>query len=252
MSPDLWIVGDVQGFLEPLRRVLTRAGLIDASGAWTGGGATLAVLGDLVDRGPDGVGVIELLMRLQAEAGRSDGQVQVVIGNHDVLLLAVRKFPTEGTFRETWRLSGGQDSDLVRLRGEHVDWLERLPAMLLEADVLMAHADALFYLEYGSGLADVNDGFASALRGRDADAYQRLLTAFTEHRAFLGPDGCAKLDRFLGTFGGQRLVHGHTPIPRMTRQPPETAISAYVYCGGRCVNVDPGLYLGGPGFAYRV
>jgi hypothetical protein len=86
----LWVVGDVQGFAEPLRRVLRQAGLIDAANAWSGGDATLAVLGDLVDRGPDGVGVIELLMRLQTEAPASNGRVVVVVGNHDILLLAAR------------------------------------------------------------------------------------------------------------------------------------------------------------------
>jgi hypothetical protein len=124
--------------------------------------------------------------------------------------------------------------------------------MCLAEDALMMHADALLYLSYGSSIDEVNARFDEILHGDDVASWDRLLAAFTQHRAFLGPDGCVQAEGMLGTFGGRMLVHGHTPIARVTRQPPETVTSAYVYCDGRCVNVDPGLYLGGPGFAYKV
>ena len=50
--------------------------------------ARLWLVGDLVDRGPDGVGVIELVRRLQRE-----GDVHCLLGNHELLLLAARRFP---------------------------------------------------------------------------------------------------------------------------------------------------------------
>ena len=79
-----------------------------------------------------------------------------------------------------------------------------------------------------------------------------LLDQFGEHRAFSGPDGEANLEAYLRAFGARQLIHGHTPVPRMLQAPPESVTAAYVYRDGRCVNVDPGMYLGGPGFAYRV
>ena len=248
-NPDLWVVGDVQGYLEQLRGVLNGVALVDRAGRWTGGRAILAVAGDLVDRGPDGVGVIELLMRLQREAPRDGGHVEVVIGNHDILLLAAHLFG--GWWQEEWRAVGGQATDMARLTAEHVHWLRRLPAMALEEDVLLMHADALSYLDYGSSLQQVNDRFRSILESDDLPEWGRLLNTFSEHRAFVGPDGCAHLERMLTTYGGRKLVHGHTPIARLLNQPAETITEAYVYCGGRCVNVDPGFYLGGAGFCYR-
>ena len=242
---ELWILGDVQGYLQPLRGVLHLVELIDGAGSWSGGDATLVVLGDLVDRGPDGIGVIEFLMGLQREGGR----VTVVIGNHDILLLAAHSFG--GLFQEHWREAGGQESDMARLTDEHVEWLQGLPAMALERDVLMMHADALFYLEYGSSVARVNASFREVLRGDNPTEWHRLLDAFAEHRAFLPPEGCTRLERVLATFGGRKLVHGHTPIARALNQPAETVTHEFAYCEGRCVNVDPGLYLGGPGFCYR-
>ncbi len=243
----MWLVGDVQGYLEQLRNALRASAVIDASGHWSSDDESLVVVGDLVDRGPDGIGVIDFLMRLQVE---SRGAVEVLLGNHDVLLLAARAFP--GDFGQRWRESGGQSSDLDRLTDAHVAWLRSLPALSLRGDVLLAHADALFYLGYGSSVWGVNYAIGEVLSSGDVATWSRLLDDFTEHRAFSGPEGCANLDRFLGTYGGKRLVHGHTPIARMLQQSPGSVTAPYIYCRDRCINVDPGIYLGGPGFAFRL
>jgi hypothetical protein len=246
VADEVWVVGDPQGWLEPLTRVLMGIGLLDADARWTGGDATLAVAGDLVDRGPDGVGVIGLLMRLQ----QGGADVRVVIGNHDVQLLAARRFGD--VMLAEWLESGGVASDLERLTDAAVEWLSTLPAIVALEDTLVVHADALFYQEYGSTPDAVNAGFQRVLAGDDLAEWQHLLDQFGEHRAFFGDDGEANLFEFLQTFGGGRLVHGHTPIARMLGVPPESVTEAYVYRDGRCVNVDPGIYLGGPGFAYRL
>jgi Calcineurin-like phosphoesterase len=245
----VWVVGDPQGHLQQLCEVLRSAGLIDADAAWSGEAQRLVVLGDLVDRGPHGLAVIDLLMRLRGEAARAGGEVHVVIGNHDVQLLAAHRFG--GTAVSEWLEAGGVQADLDGLTRSHVSWLTELPAMMVLGHDLLVHGDALFYAEYGSTVASVNDGFREVLQGSDRAHWDRLLELFGEHRAFVGDDGPAALDGFLGTFGGNRLIHGHTPIARMLHIPPESVTSAHVYCDGRCVNVDPGIYLGGPGFAFR-
>ena len=70
-----------------LVEALRAAGLVDAAGDWSGDDATLWVLGDYVDRGPDGVGVVDVVMRLQQQAPRSGGRVGALMGNHEVLAL---------------------------------------------------------------------------------------------------------------------------------------------------------------------
>jgi Calcineurin-like phosphoesterase len=248
-EPGLWIVGDPQGYLEQLSRVLRSAGLLDASGAWAGGEQQVAVLGDLVDRGPQGLGVIELLMRLQGEAARAGGAVHVVVGNHDVQLLAAHRFGGDAV--GAWLDTGGVQSDLDGLTPSHVAWLSQLPAQILLGDLLLQHADALFYAAYGGIVEVVNAAFREVLQGSDRPGWDRLLAQFGEHRAFFGDHGQANLRGFLDTFGGRQLIHAHTPIARMLQVPPASVTAPYMYCGGRCVNVDPGIYLGGPGFAFR-
>src|SRR4051812_50011252 len=78
-------------------------------------------MGDLVDHGPDGIGAVELVMRLQHQAAQVGGQVQVLLGNHDVLLLAAHRFGTrpipgqDETFRAYWQESGGQEAHPGRI-----------------------------------------------------------------------------------------------------------------------------------------
>jgi len=175
--------------------------------------------------------------------------VHVLIGNHDVQLLAAYRFGGEAV--KAWLEAGGVQADLDGLTELHAGWLGGLPAQLVVDDLLLQHADARFYAAYGATVDEVNAGFRDVLRSSERTRWDRLLDQFGEHRAFYGDDGRANLHDFLSTFGGQRLIHAHTPISRMLRIPPEVVTAPYMYCGGLCVNVDPGIYLGGPGFAFR-
>jgi hypothetical protein len=251
------VIGDVHGEFEKLRDLLRGAELMDKDNdeTWSGADSTLWLMGDLVNHGPDGIGAVELVMRVQQQAARAGGRVQVLLGNHDVLLLAAHRFGTrpipgsEKSFRDHWQESGGQAADLERITPHHVRWLSSLPAMAREGDHLLAHADALLYTRYGQSIAQVDQAVTGLLQSDDAASWFRLLDEFNEHQAFA--DATAGADRagaFLRHFGGRQLVHGHTPITKMTGQPPEAVREPLLYASGQCLNVDPGMYLGGPGF----
>jgi hypothetical protein len=253
----LCVVGDVHGHLAELRRALQAAALIDACGDWTGGTACLAVLGDLMDRGPDGVGVLDLLMRLQWQAEAAGGKAVTLLGNHEVLFVGARRFgyePTEtrgGSFLQDWQRLGGTQSDMDTCTDAHAAWLESLPAMTLAHDHLLVHADSLFYMDLGATVDAVNARVRDLMRTSDRAELLEFLRLFSARHAFHGADGLHYLDQFLEQFGGNRVVHGHTPIARVAEQPPESVNGPLIYADGRCVNVDPGLYLGGSGFVYE-
>ena len=253
------VIGDVHGQLEKLRDLLRGAELTDKTETWSGADSTLWLMGDLVNHGPDGIGAVDLVMRLQQQAARTGGRVQVLLGNHDMLLLAAHRFGTrpipdqDKTFRDHWQESGGQQADLERITPNHVRWLSALPAMAREGDHLLAHADALFYNCYGQSIAQVNQAMNALLRSDDAARWFRLLDEFGEHRAFADAiTGAERAGAFLEDYGCRQLVHGHTPITKMTGQPPEAVREPLLYAGGRCLDVDPGMYLGGPGFVCRL
>ena len=91
-----YAIGDVHGQLEKLTHLLEGAGLTDAEGHWSGANSRLWFMGDLFDRGPGGIGVCDLVMRLEAEAALEGGFVGCLMGNHEPLILP-RPAPSSGT-----------------------------------------------------------------------------------------------------------------------------------------------------------
>lgn len=255
--PPTFVIGDIHGYRDRLAKLLFDAGLVGSDLSWQGAGSHLWFLGDFCDRGPDGIGVIELVMGLQKRAAAAGGNVSVLLGNHDLLLLAVYEMGdqlmgSEGvTFREEWLRNGGQVSDLSRLEARHIAWLKQLAVMAKVEDWLLLHADSLLYLRHGEPVDAINHSFKTILHANKAAAWGAMLTPFATRNAFTGQND-AVLTRFLTTFGARWLVHGHTPISTVTGQAPETITAPSVYAGGKCVNVDGGIYLGGPGFVFEL
>jgi len=104
-------VADVHGDCDALKLILTKLGLIDASGHWAGGRTTLVQTGDLVDRGAQFEEVLKLLVQLQQEAPQSGGRVILMLGNHELMNLMGDAAYTppeeieEAGGEEGWRLS---------------------------------------------------------------------------------------------------------------------------------------------------
>jgi diadenosine tetraphosphatase ApaH/serine/threonine PP2A family protein phosphatase len=216
-------------------------------------------MGDFTDRGPDGVGVIDFVMRLQQNAARKGGTVGALLGNHDVGLLSAFLFPNEpthgtiGTFYGDWFDYGGIPSDLQRLQAHHVEWLRNLPAMARVGDRLLVHADALYYADYGTTVEQVNAATSTLLHGNELAAWDRLLSFAGERFVFddRKRGGQERAQQFLEHYGGKQLVHGHTPISHLSGEPIERVTRAYMYAGGLAVDVDGGMYKGGAGFVYE-
>lgn len=76
-------VGDIHGAADSLAAILQSAGLVDGARRWIGGAAHLVQTGDYLDRGKDVRAVLDLLMRLEGEASRAGGRVDVLFGNHE-------------------------------------------------------------------------------------------------------------------------------------------------------------------------
>lgn len=220
MGP-LYVVGDVHGYLDELVAALAAEGLIDADGNWSAGNTRLWFLGDFTDRGPDGIGVIDLVMRLSAEAAAAGGYCKALMGNHELLLIGAKKFgdtPVNSgagtaTFQAAWLLNGGQKTDMERLEDHHLQWMARLDAIEEEDGHLLVHSDTTAYLDYGDSIEEVNDTIREALTRNDADEYWDLFRKFTKRFAFRDDSGPAAVRELLDVYGGSRIVHGHSPIP---------------------------------------
>lgn len=258
LSVPTFVIGDVHGQYEKFVHILKDAELITSDLRWSGADSALWLIGDLVDRGPDGGKVIDLAMRLQREAAEAGGSANTLIGNHDILLLAAfhfgdwpRKRRTE-SFAAIWERNGGNLEDLALLDGRQVAWLCDLPAMTHCGPYLLTHGDTMLYSRYGESVAAVNESFHHLLQTMDPVAWYRLLSEFGEHRVFTSSTGPKRAREFLDQFGGKRIVHGHTPVSRITGEEADEVTAPLIYADGLCIDVDGGMYLGGPGFVYRL
>lgn len=123
-----YLIGDVQGCDAALQRLLDTI-------AFSPSRDTLYLLGDLVNRGPDSVGVLRRLMGYGASA-------RCLLGNHDLHLLAI----AHGV-RPPHRNDTITDVLQATDRPELLDWLRRQHLALLETyqgeNILMVHAGVL-------------------------------------------------------------------------------------------------------------
>ncbi|WP_285367562.1 metallophosphoesterase [Streptomyces albipurpureus] len=258
----LYVVGDVHGYFDELVEALAAQGLIDADGGWAAGNARLWFLGDFTDRGPDGIGVIDLVMRLSAEAAAAGGYCKALMGNHELLLLGAKRFgdtPVNSgagtaTFQAAWLLNGGQKSDMDRLQDVHVQWMARLDAVVEEDRHLLMHSDTTAYLDFGSTIEDVNETVHEILTRNDADECWDLFRKLTKRFAFRDEGGPQAVRDLLATYGGQRIVHGHSPIPYLLgevgnedgEEVERTVIDGpHVYADGLAIAMDGGVTMAG-------
>lgn len=132
------IVGDVHGEIDALRSLLRRLGYDEMGRHPTG--RRLVFVGDLTDRGPDSVAVVDLVRQL-VETERA----QCVLGNHDFNLLCDhRKHENRWFYGEEYRDENGQ---LIPMRLAQkperrriVEFFATLPLALERSDIRIVHA----------------------------------------------------------------------------------------------------------------
>jgi len=78
-------IGDLHGDYANYLATLRAAGLIDRKDKWSGGATHLVQTGDIPDRGPDTIRIIDHLEQLAKQARRKGGYVHGLIGNHEAM-----------------------------------------------------------------------------------------------------------------------------------------------------------------------
>lgn len=158
-----YAIGDVHGCSESLHALLERLPLDP-------GRDRLWLVGDLVNRGPDNLGVLRWARETEARMGE---RFAAVLGNHDVHLLARAAGVAEARGKDT--LDDVLEAD-ERERDELVAWLRARPLVHREDERLLVHGGLLpgWSPEVAEELARDTE---TVLRGPDGD---RLLADYAE------------------------------------------------------------------------
>jgi bis(5'-nucleosyl)-tetraphosphatase (symmetrical) len=121
-----FVIGDLQGCAHETDLLLQR--ITDSAGA----DAQVRFVGDLINRGPDSLGA---LRRVVALAEARPGQVDAVLGNHDLHLIAVAAGVQKLSRSDTL------DAILAAPDRDHLlGWLRARPMAMLEHGHLLVHA----------------------------------------------------------------------------------------------------------------
>jgi hypothetical protein len=126
--------------------------------------------------------------------------------------------------------------------------------MVEEDGHLLMHSDTTAYLDYGDSLEAVNDTIRETLTRNDADECWDLFRKFTRRFAFRDDGGAEAALSLLDTYGGTRVVHGHSPIPYLLgevgSEEGEDAAGPVVegphlYADGLAIAMDGGVTMAG-------
>jgi len=118
-----YAIGDIQGCLEPLKRLLDQVNFDPAADR-------LWIAGDLVNRGPSSRDTLSFLYAMRE-------RLTVVLGNHDLHLLAVARGHRPPNHKDTLEDILGHER-----HPEWIDWLRTLPLLHRDAELgyTMVHA----------------------------------------------------------------------------------------------------------------
>jgi hypothetical protein len=230
------VIGDPHGCRDELKLLLDDVGYVKGSDR-------CVIVGDLVDRGPDSIGVIALCMELGLES---------IEGNHD-----------EKHVRHARNLARNPDSRVgfrsederymwSRMTDDQRTWMSSLPDWLrLGPRLVVVHAGML------PGISIENQPKRALQRLRYVEmrerkdgtsAWEQARMRITDDGGFLRPRGSVYWDEVYD--GPDDVVYGHNVFldgPRVGGKtdrggcPPE----CHDYDGSRCIGVDTGACFGG-------
>lgn len=258
----VYAIGDLQGCLSPLETLLDRLAFRD-------GHDRLWLAGDLVNRGPDSLGVLRRIHALRAGA-------TVVLGNHDLYFLARTAGLIESKEKDTLdALLAAEDGSLL------ADWLRQQPffhhdsalgwSMVhaglhpdWELPAVQAHAEALHQALRGPRWRDfLAELWAAPAPARwadcrtDADRQRFRAAVFTRAR-LMRPDGTFHWPSnpppeangyqpwhalYLARHPAQRIVCGHWAAQGLVHTPRLLALDSGCVWGNAlsAARLDSGL-----------
>lgn len=194
------IIGDVHGCASELRSLLTRLGwdiAVDEAGVAVGAshpqGRQAIFVGDLVDRGPDTVGVLRLVMGMVGS-----GDALCVSGNHEAKLLRALR-------GSKVTVSHGLAESLAQLEQEPDDFRARTMSFL---DGLISH----YVLDEGN-LVVAHAGLKEAYHGRSSGRV-RAFALYGDTTGETDEYGLPVRYPWAQEYRGKAMVvYGHTPVP---------------------------------------
>lgn len=240
-------LSDIHGQYELMLRLLRANGIVGERLEWRYGKGHLVIVGDVFDRGPQVNQALWLIYELERQARAAGGGVHLLLGNHEIMVLANDLRYVNDGYRTNAALLGtpypelyGPDTVLGR-------WLRSKPVMAQIDDLLFVHGGiAEEYLALGLERADANARYRASLGTPKAVWSQDPLlsglyngkTSPIWYRGYFKDPTLdqARVDAILRRSGVKRVVVGHTSMNAVGR-----------YFDGAVISVDSSIKNGESG-----
>jgi len=234
----IYAVSDVHGGFARLVALLSRHGVVAGTAAdpaglrWRGGAAVLVIAGDMIDKGPSSLEVLELARALGEDARASGGEVIALFGNHEAEFL-------QDPLNSKADADDGIDPEL---RAHRIDpmaiangsdprgrWLRERPFGARVGAWFFSHAGHTG----GRSIAALEDALRTSVNAQDYTGAETVGdTSIVEARAWWLTTSAAASARALGV---EHFVFGHTPAALGARGAIATAEQ------GRLFRIDCGM-----------
>jgi hypothetical protein len=252
-SRPVYAMSDVHGGYDRLAALLAAARVIDRiplspdRATWSAGDAVLVVLGDLIDKGPQPVEVIDLLRTLESSAPASGGVVIVLLGNHEAEFFADpnnSKASSKNGINKELAAEGIDCGQVASGRDPRGAWLRARPFGARVGRWFYSHAGNT----KGRSLPALGRALTAALTGSDAFGDGEVIGAdsILEARGWYADVSATRASA--SALGVEHFVFGHDPNalgPRGAIGIAENGLLVRVDCGmSPDVNDSAGCILG--------
>jgi hypothetical protein len=248
MIDSIGVISDIHGEYNTYINLLKSVGVIDNNLNWKFGKGHLVVLGDTFDRGNMVTEVLWHLFGLEKQAAEAGGQVHVLLGNHELLILSKNLTFMNPKYKRVEEISDTKYFDLYSGNSILGKWLRSRPVAITINNIIFVHAGfSIELVRRNLKIKQINQIFSDKIIGRNLLAnnennepkrsgennafsdktYEDDLWAIHENEEltflnnangplwyrgyFTDPTFCeSRLDSILNFYGKKYIVVGHT------------------------------------------
>lgn len=179
-----YVLSDIHGDQAAFDRILDMIGLSDAD--------QLYILGDVVDRGPDGIALLEKIRKI--------GNCTLLLGNHEMMMINALRHPENMRYQGIWMNNGCDDTRRAYTElplEEQEDLLQYLEGLPIQKEFTVANERYLL------------------VHAAPMELFDRLNWKYDDQKEFAV---WYRLRYETNLTEGITIIHGHTPTKMIRAQ----------------------------------
>jgi len=235
----MFVVSDIHGQYEVFLQLLQKAGIVDKSGKWIWGDNHLIVAGDVADRGEFVTDCYWFLYGLEEEARNQEGSVQMLLGNHEILLMKEDYRYVAEKYNTSSKLQKKEISELYGKNSELGRWLRKQNTIVRMNNYLIVHGGISPEISNKFTIDQINNMVRDEINSGETKDQSDIDLLFGKngpfwYRGYFRKDlSDNEVDSILEFFNVEKIIVGHTTRDSIT----------YLY-DDKIIGVDAGMKYG--------